>query len=176
MRGTLSRGIIALTLLAAAAAPGLAQGGAHGASHHHHAADAVTAGALRIEQPWSRATPGGAKVAGGYVRITNTGSEPDRLTGGSVSVAGRFQVHEMSESGGVARMRHLERGLAIPPGATVELKPGGYHLMFLDLKEPLKEGQTFRGTLHFEKAGSVPLEYHVLSIGARSAGESGHAH
>jgi periplasmic copper chaperone A len=139
------------------------------------AARRYKAGSLVIEEPWSRATPGGAKVAGGYLRITNAGSEPDRLVGGSFQAAGRFEVHAMAMEGDVAKMRGIDRGLEIKPGETVELKPGGYHLMFLDLKEPLREGQTIAGTLLFEKAGSVRVEYPVRGIGARG-GEPAHHH
>jgi hypothetical protein len=131
-------------------------------------------GGLVIEAPWSRATPGGAKVAAGYMRITNTGAEPDRLIGGTLPQAGRFEVHEMSMAGDVARMRPLEKGLTITPGAAVELKPGGLHIMFMDLKEPLAEGRTLRGTLVFEKAGAVEVDYAVRSIAAR--GEAEHQH
>src|SRR5215211_4476506 len=137
---------------------------------------AYRVGALVIEAPWSRATPGGAKVAGGYMRITNAGTEPDRLVGGSLPAAARFAVHEMSMQGEVMRMRPLETGLEIKPGATVELKPGGYHIMFMDLTEPLKEGQTLKGTLLFEKAGAVTVEYAVRGIAARGEAEHRHAH
>src|ERR1043166_1341934 len=80
------------------------------------------AGALVIDHPWTRATPKSAKVAGGYLKITNTGSTPDRLTGGSADVSRNFEVHAMSMDGGVMKMRELKNGLEIPPGATVELK------------------------------------------------------
>jgi periplasmic copper chaperone A len=133
-------------------------------------------GALVVEAPWSRATPGGAKVAGGYMRITNAGPEADRLVGGSLPGAARFEVHEMSMQGEVMRMRPLETGLEIKPGATIELKPGGYHIMFMDLREPLKEGQTLKGTLLFEKAGAVAVEYAVRGMAARGAAEHRHAH
>ncbi len=73
---------------------------------------------MQIETPWLRATPGGAKVGAGYLRITNTGSEPDRLTGASMPLAGRGEVHEMSMQNGVMHMRALPQGLAIPPGQT----------------------------------------------------------
>jgi len=79
-------------------------------------------GPLVIDQPWTRATPKSATVAGGYLKITNTGSTPDRLTGGSADVARKFEVHQMSMDGGVMKMRELTGGLEIPPGATVELK------------------------------------------------------
>ncbi len=134
----------------------------------------VKAGSLTLEQPWSRATPGGAKVGGGYLRITNTGTAPDRLTGGSVPLASKVEVHEMRLDGDVMRMKPVEGGLEIKPGATVELKPGGLHLMFMDLKEPLKEGQTLKGTLTFEKAGPVEVEYTVRGMGGAAPAEHKH--
>ena len=132
------------------------------------------AGSLVIETPWSRATPGGAKVGGGYMRIVNRGAEPDRLIGGTVTVAARVEVHESSTVDGVARMRPVEGGVLIRPGETVELKPGGLHAMLVDLRRSLKEGETIKGTLVFEKAGTVAIEYRVAGIGAHSAG--GHHH
>lgn len=131
------------------------------------APSAVKAGALTIEQPWMRATPGGAKVAGGYVRITNSGTEPDRLVATSIPVAARGEVHEMSVVDGIMRMRPVEGGIEIRPGQTVELKPGGYHLMFMDLTSGPKEGETVRGTLTFEKAGKVDVVFGVTGIGAQ---------
>ncbi len=129
------------------------------------ASASVRAGALVITEPWSRATPGGARVGGGYLRITNTGNAPDRLSGGTFALAGRVEVHQMSMSGDVMRMAPVTGGLPIAPGETVELKPGGFHLMFMDLKEPLKEGRAVAGTLVFEKAGPVAVSYTVRGIG-----------
>ncbi len=146
-------------------APGLAQ-----------SAQTYRAGSLQIEAPWSRATPGGAKVGSGYMRIVNRGSEPDRLIGGTADTAARVEVHESSTVNGVARMRPVEGGLVIKPGETVELKPGGLHAMLVDLKRPLKEGETIKGTLEFEKAGTVAIEYRVSGIGAQSAGGVDHHH
>jgi periplasmic copper chaperone A len=136
----------------------------------------VKAGSLTIEQPWSRATPAGAKVGGGYLRITNTGKESDRLIGGSFPLASKVEVHEMSMQDNVMRMKPVEGGLEIKPGASVELKPGGFHLMLMDLKEPLKEGQTFKGTLVFEKAGTVNVEYTVRGMAGQGAAASEHKH
>ena len=127
----------------------------------------VKAGDLVIEAPWSRATPGGAKVAGGYVKITNTGKQADKLIGGSIPAAGAVEVHEMATVNNVMQMRRLD-GLEIKPGESVELKPGGYHLMFLQLKDGLKAGETIKGTLVFEKAGTVNVEFLVAPIGAAS--------
>ena len=141
-----------------------------GTSHAQHGAKpaATKAGTLEIQAQWSRATPGGAKVAGGYLVVRNAGTAEDRLIGGTSDVAGRIELHEMATVDGTMRMRALDKGLAIAPGASVELKPGGYHVMFMDLKQPLKEGQRFTATLTFEKAGKVPLEFEVRSIGAGS--------
>ncbi len=130
-------------------------------------ADDIKAGDLVITQPWSRATPGGAKVGAGYVTIENKGTVPDRLLGGTSDVAGKVEVHEMSMANGVMTMRPVDDGLTIPPGKTVTLSPGGYHLMLLDLKGPLKQGQSVPVTLTFEKAGAVKLSFDVLGVGAQ---------
>ena len=133
------------------------------------------AGSLVISQPWSRATAGGAKVGAGYMTITNTGNEPDRLIGGSLPQAGKFEMHEMRMENNVMTMRPLPGGIEIMPGQTVKLEPGGYHVMFMDLKEPLKQGEALKGELTFQKAGTVPIEYKVGAIAAGSHGDkAGH--
>ncbi|MDJ1159825.1 copper chaperone PCu(A)C [Chelatococcus sp. SYSU_G07232] len=135
------------------------------------------AGALTIDQPWSRATPAGAQVAGGFMTIRNAGPAEDRLIGGASEIAGRLEIHEMGVVDGVMRMRPVEQGLAIKPGEAVELKPGSYHIMFFELKRQLKQGERFKGELQFEKAGTIPVEFAVESIGAQGAGQgSGAAH
>ncbi len=133
------------------------------------AAQTFKVGDLLVTAPWSRATPGGAKVAGGYVVITNTGTTPDKLLSGTFEQAGRFEIHEMSMKDNVMIMRPLPAGLDIPLGQTVTLAPGGYHLMLMDLKQPLKEGDKVKGTLTFEKAGSVNVVFEVRSIAAGAA-------
>src|SRR5881275_2328770 len=124
-------------------------------------AEEVKAGDLMITQAWSRATPGGAKVAGGYLTIENKGSTPDRLIGGSADIAAKVEMHEMSMKNGVMTMRPLDKGLTIEPGKTVKLAPGGYHLMMMDLKGPLKQGDKVPVTLEFEKAGKVQVSLDV---------------
>ena len=139
-------------------------------------AEEVKAGDLVITQAWSRATPGGAKIGGGYLTIENKGTAPDRLIGGSADVADKVQVHEMAMNNGVMTMRPLDKGLTIEPGKTVKLAPGGYHLMLLDLKSPLKQGDKLPITLEFEKAGKVELSLDVQGVGAQGpagAGSSG---
>jgi copper(I)-binding protein len=129
-------------------------------------AQEVKAGDLVITQAWSRATPGGAKVAGGYVTIENKGSAQDRLTGGSADIASKVEVHEMAMNTGVMTMRPLDGGLVIEPGKTVKLAPGGYHLMMFDLKGPIKQGDKLAVTLQFDKAGKVSVPFAVQGVGA----------
>ncbi len=133
------------------------------------------AGDLVISQPWSRATPGGAKVAGGYLTIENKGAAADRLIGGSADIAGKFEIHEMAMDNGVMKMRALDKGIAIDAGKTVKFAPGGYHLMLEDLKGPLKQGDKVPVTLQFEKAGKVSISLDVQGVGAQTPGDGGHS-
>src|SRR2546430_15794060 len=136
-----------------------------GASAH---AQEVRAGDLVITQPWSRATPGGAKIAGGFLTIENKGAAPDRLLSGSGDIAGKVEIHEMAMNNGVMTMRPLDKGLVIEPGKTVKLAPGGYHLMLMDLKQPFKQGDKVPGALEFEKARQVALTLDVQGVGAQA--------
>jgi periplasmic copper chaperone A len=129
-------------------------------------AEDVKAGDLVISQAWTRATPNGAKIGGGYLTIENKGSAPDKLIGVSGDIAGKIEVHEMAMNNGVMKMRPLDKGLAIEPGKTVKLAPGGYHLMIMDLKSPLKQGDHVPLTLEFEKAGKVQVTLDVQAVGA----------
>ncbi len=131
-------------------------------------------GAIEIIDPWSRATPAGAQVAGGYLTIKNNGATPDRLVSISVEIAGRATIHEMSMANGVMTMRALKEGLAIPAYGAVTLKPGGYHLMFEELKSPLKEDESFPGVLTFEKAGKVHVTFSIEAMGATEPAHEGH--
>jgi periplasmic copper chaperone A len=137
-------------------------------------AEEVKAGDLVITQAWSRATPGGAKVGGGYLTIQNKGATADRLIGASAETAGKVQVHEMSmSSNGIMTMRPVEGGLVIEPGKTVKLAPGGFHLMLLDLKGPLKQGEKLPVTLEFEKAGKISVTLDVQGVGAMGPAGAG---
>jgi copper(I)-binding protein len=140
-------------------------------------AQEVKVGDLVITQAWSRATPGGAKIAGGFLTIENKGAAPDRLVSGSGDIVGKLEIHEMAMNNGVMTMRPLDKGLAIEPGKTVKLAPGGYHLMLMDLKQPLKQGDKVPLTLEFEKAGKVALSLDVQGVGAPApAGGMKHDH
>jgi periplasmic copper chaperone A len=133
------------------------------------------AGDISIEAPWSRETPGGAKVAAGYLTIKNGGATPDRLVSATADIAERTEIHEMSMTDGMVKMRQVTDGVPVPAGGSVALAPQGFHLMFLGLKKPLKEGDTFAGTLTFEKAGTIAVTFEVRGIGA-AAPDAGTEH
>lgn len=138
--------------------------------------DTYKIGDIVVVSPWTRATPGGAKIAGGYLKVTNNGATADRLTGAATASADRVEIHEMSMTDGVMKMRPLADGLTIKPGETVELKPGGFHMMFMDIKQPLKQGDTLKATLTFEKAGKLDVSFNVNAIGAGAAAAPAHKH
>jgi copper(I)-binding protein len=128
-------------------------------------------GPIEITHPWTRATPKGASVGGGYLTVTNTGTTPDRLIGGGLEGAARVEIHEMSTDGGVMKMREVKGGLEIKPGASVSLQPGAFHLMFVGLTSPLEKGRPVKGTLVFEHAGTLSVTYDVEAIGAKPSSE-----
>jgi len=132
------------------------------------AAGTVKAGDLIIANIWIKAPPAGAKVSGGYATIINRGKESDRLIGASIPQAAKAEVHEMTIQDNVMRMRALDNGLEIGPGETAELKPGSYHIMFLDLKQLPAEGQSINGELVFSRAGKVPVVFHVRGMAGHS--------
>jgi copper(I)-binding protein len=131
------------------------------------AAHEYKVGDLMIDHPWIRATPAGAKTAGGYARITNHGKETEKLIGGSASGAAVFEIHEMTTVDNVMKMRRLDAPVAIEPGKTLELKPGGYHLMLIGLNAPYKQGEKIKATLIFEKAGTVEIEFKVEPLAGK---------
>jgi len=123
---------------------------------------------VQIENPWTRATAPGAKVAGGYMLIRNARATGDRLVSASSPAAAKVELHVHLNDGGVMRMREV-RGYDVPSKGTFELKPGGAHLMFVDLKRPLKEGDKLPVKLRFEKAGEVSVEFQVGGLGQGAA-------
>jgi copper(I)-binding protein len=124
-------------------------------------------GAIHIDHPWAIATPNGAKAGAGYMKITNEGTQPDRLIALTSPAAGKVTLHESVREGDVVKMRTLDKGLEIKPGETVELKPEGSHVMFEGLKAPLLEAGRVQGTLVFEKAGSINVDYAIEPMGTR---------
>jgi copper(I)-binding protein len=128
-------------------------------------------GPLEIDQPWARATAPTAKTGGGFVTITNKGTTPDRLIAVRSAASDKVEVHEMKMDGNVMRMRELDKGLEIPPGTTVTLKPGGFHIMFMELKAPFAKDAKVPATLVFEKAGSIDVDLLVQAMGAQPPGQ-----
>ncbi len=124
------------------------------------------AGDLEIVHPWARATLKGSDVADGFMKIINHGSTPDRLLAVSVDFSKTSQVHEMKMDGEVMKMEELKDGLEIPAGATVELKPKSFHLMFMGVTQQLIADTMVEGELTFEKAGKVKVEFMVEPAGA----------
>ena len=144
--------VLLAALLAAAALPAAARD--------------YTLGPIEIGHPWSRATPPTAPAAGGFLTLLNKGGAPDRLLAVQSPAAGRVEIHEMKMDGSVMRMRELDKGLVLTPGEKVELKPGGYHVMFMELKAPFQKDQKVPATLVFEKAGRIDVEFQVEALGA----------
>ncbi len=127
-------------------------------------------GSLEITTPWTRATAPTARTGGGFMTITNKGTTADRLVSARSTASDKVEIHEMQMDGSVMRMRELAKGLDIPPGATVMLKPGSYHIMFMELKAPLAKDAKVPVTLVFEKAGSIDVQLNVQAMGAMPQG------
>lgn len=148
--------------------------------HDHaqtHASDGAMfmLGDLAIKNVAARETVPGAKVGGGYLTITNNGSAPDTLISGTTEIADELQIHEMKMDGDVMKMRQLEQGIVIEPGATMTLKPGGMHIMFMSLQSPLLKDTSFKATLNFEKAGSIDIDFPVMDA-KHFMGQHNHTH
>ena len=130
---------------------------------------------IQVEKPWARATAPGSKVAGGYLLIRNAGAAPDRLVSASSPAAARVELHVHINDSGVMRMREVQ-GYDVPARGSFELKPGGAHLMFMEIKKPFTEGEKIPVKLKFEKAGEVTAEFHVGRLGGSAAPGSHHKH
>ena len=126
-----------------------------------------------VKDPWVRATVAQQKASGLFAQITSASG--GKLVGASSPVAGAAEIHEMKMDGEVMRMRALPDGLELPPGKTVELSPGGYHVMLLDLKQTLNAGDTVALTLTVEdkdgKREQIDVDAPVRALGA-----TGHKH
>ncbi len=118
-------------------------------------------GELEIEVPWARATPPAAKTGAVYLTLTNRGQAADRLLAASSPAAAHAELHAHLNEGGVMRMKAID-AVVLPPAERLSLRPGGLHVMLMDLKAPLREGTPLRLTLSFARAGEVTLEVPVL--------------
>jgi periplasmic copper chaperone A len=155
----LSRGVTALVVLSFA--PFLA-GPAVAADYH--------VGSLQISQAWARATPKGADTGAAYMTVTNTGAKPERLSCLSSDAAAKCQIHQMSMDNGVMKMREIKGGVEVKPGETVTFKPGGYHVMLVDLKAPLVRGKMVAATLQVDTGATAQVEFPIAAIGAPAPG------
>ena len=135
-----------------------------------HAAD-YRAGDIQVDKPWARATVPGQQAGGGFLKLENKGAA-DRLLSASADVSQTVELHTMAMEGNVMRMRQVD-GIDLPAGKAVELKPGGYHVMFIGLKAPLKAGDSFPVKLRFEKAGELTVQMKVEAMGPGAAGMHG---
>lgn len=125
----------------------------------------IKLGNLVIHHPWSRQSPMAADVAAGFMTIVNNGTEDDRLVKVTAEISTAAQIHDMKMVGDVMKMEELPDGIVIPAGGTVKLKPKALHIMFIGLKQQVMEGEEFSGTLTFEKAGTVTVDYEVAAPG-----------
>ena len=124
---------------------------------------------VEIEKPWTRATPPGAKMAVGYMIVRNKSASPDKLLSVTSPAAARVETHITVKDGDIVRMRQV-KAYDVPANVTLQLRPGGAHLMFVDIRRPFKDGETIPATLRFEKGGEVKVEFQV------GRPESGHKH
>ncbi len=127
-------------------------------------------GAIRVNEAWARATPGGARTGAVYLTVTNAGTTLDTITGVSTPAADKAELHQMKIENGIMEMRPVP-ALAVPPGQSLTLGPNGYHVMLTGLRAPLKEGGTVPLTLTFEHAGPVSVTASIAKVGAMHAGE-----
>ncbi|QJE72025.1 copper chaperone PCu(A)C [Aerophototrophica crusticola] len=128
-------------------------------------------------EAWARATTSQARNGGAFLTLSNPGTAPDRLVAAAApDVAEKVELHTHLMEGGVARMRPVEGGIEVPAGGSVVLKPGGYHVMLMGLKRPLKPGESFPLALTLEKAGTLPVTVQVWAPGQEPAAHAGHNH
>lgn len=122
---------------------------------------------LQISDAWARETVAGQSTTAAYMTLANRGQGDDRLVSVAAAAPASASLHSTKNEGGISRMRSLESGLAIPAGATIDLKPGGTHVMLTGLKAPVRSGDVVKLTLRFEKSGERPVEFHVASAAGR---------
>ncbi len=122
----------------------------------------IKLGDLVIGQPWAKQSPMAHDAAAGFMLITNNGKTDDRLVKVTAEIAPTVQLHDMKMEGDVMKMIELTGGIVIPAGGDVELKPKSLHIMFLGVKTHLKDGDTFKGALTFERAGTITVPFEVV--------------
>ncbi len=127
------------------------------------------AGSIEVKQVWSRETPPTAQVGGGFMTLNNSGKSDDALVAIKAGVSGKVELHTHTMEDGVMKMREVPK-IVVPAGGKTELKPGSFHVMFIDMKAPFKAGDKFPATLVFEKAGEVKVDFIVQPYGYKPPG------
>ncbi len=140
-----------------------------------YASNETKVGALKIEYAQARSTVPAQKMSGGFMKIENDSNAADKLISASSSVSKSMELHTMSMDNNVMRMREV-KSIDLPAKSKVELKPGGLHLMFIDLNQQLKAGDTIPVKLKFEKAGEVEVKFQVMGTKPPAHGQPGHDH
>jgi copper(I)-binding protein len=135
------------------------------------------AGEITLQHPFSRVTPKGAKTGAAYMTIVNSGTSPDRLIRATTEISERTEIHRTTTTeDGVTRMRAQPDGIIIPAARDIKLQPAGeYHIMLVNLREPLQEGMKIPFTLDFEKAGSVTVQLAVEGLRKRPETQPNHS-
>lgn len=144
------------------------------------AASASAAG-IQVKDAWARATVEGMHMSGAFMTIRNDNAKKDFLIGGSSEVAERVEVHTHINDNGVMRMREVKGGIPLAAKADTQLKPGSYHIMFMGLKRPLKDGETVPVTLKFKNGKPQTVDIPVKTAPMPTAdthhhGEGSHQH
>lgn len=168
----------ALLLATAPAAHAMSQTIIHSEHEHHHHSDAAQTSSVTVENAWSRATAPSQQVGAAFLTLRNGGNALDRLIGAQSSAASTLELHSVTMSGGVMRMRPVD-SVSVPAGETVALKPGGLHIMMIGLTAPLKQESWFDLTLVFERGGTVTVPVHVgpaNGVGHRVQRKTRHKH
>ena len=155
-----------INFLQAVTASALITFSSHSLAHNDMKSPEYRLGQLKIENPYARATAPGQKAAGGFMKIENKGAA-DQLIAASSPVAGEMQLHTMAMDGNVMKMREV-KAIDVPANGSVDLKPGGLHLMFMDIKTPLKAGEAVPVKLKFQKAGEVEIKVPVRDMSSGS--------
>lgn len=156
----------------------LVAGSGHDHHHHNHSAAAATTGDLTVSQAWTRPVAAAGSMGVGYGKITNAGKDADAVIGASSDAATRVELHETTiDDAGVASMKKVDR-LEVGAGKSIELKPGGLHLMLIGMKHPVKDGDTVTVKLKFEHAGDVEvaLKAQKTAPDGKSGGHDHHHH
>ncbi|PPV04832.1 hypothetical protein XBLMG947_3990 [Xanthomonas bromi] len=146
------------------------------APHAEVAPSAPDRPVVQASQAWSRATPPGAVVGGGYLTLRNGADVPDRLVAVESAASARVEIHEMHMEGEVMKMRRLDDGLALPARGTVQLQPSGMHLMFIEPHAPFVVGKPIEATLVFQNAQRVNVQFDVQPMGADAPGNVASPH